>query len=144
MLATSFFMLMALAYSSRGMKVSFPLPHRRLSPVARGVLGAAHLRGPSSLYPNCSLLSPLCSLWIYSFDSSCHLLHQVIRCFLVSVAQHVVSRNLGGMALVMYLSLLFRGRLALVFFKKGNCKLQNTITFKKKGRKHGWKDFQIP
>lgn len=45
MLATSFFMSMALAYSSRGMKVSFPLPlpHRCLSSAARGVLGAAHL-----------------------------------------------------------------------------------------------------
>lgn len=45
MLATSFFMSMALAYSSRGMKVSFPLPLplRCLSSAARGVLGAAHL-----------------------------------------------------------------------------------------------------
>lgn len=45
MLATSFFMSMALAYSSRGMKVYFPLPlpHRCLSSAARGVLGAAHL-----------------------------------------------------------------------------------------------------
>lgn len=43
MLATSFFMSMALAYSSRVMEVSFPLPHRRLSSAARGVLGAAHL-----------------------------------------------------------------------------------------------------
>lgn len=40
MLATSFFMSMALAYSSRGMKVYFSLPHRRLSSAARGVLGA--------------------------------------------------------------------------------------------------------